>query len=112
MRFSAVPQRLNLIINHCTLSGIALNRCWAQLFLMKMQSKKRYEFKNQKEKDAWLNTSGASHLENSEDVFVKPIKWGLFEWNAENRYPIENAISLHEKEVNDIHLVCRPVAFL
>jgi hypothetical protein len=77
-----------------------------------MQSKKRYEFKNQKEMCFWLNTSGASHLGNSEDVFVKPIKWGLFEWNTENRYPIENAISLHEKEVNDIHLVCRPVAFL
>jgi hypothetical protein len=29
----AVPHTLNLIINHCTLSGIALNRCWAQLIL-------------------------------------------------------------------------------
>ena len=27
---------INLIINHCTPSGIALNRCWAQLNFIKM----------------------------------------------------------------------------
>jgi hypothetical protein len=32
LRLGAVPHITNLIINHCTLSGIALNRCWAQYF--------------------------------------------------------------------------------
>ena len=29
--FAYVPHSKNLIINHCTVSGITLNRCWAQL---------------------------------------------------------------------------------
>ena len=33
LRLGAVPHRLNSIINHCTFSGIALNRCWAQYFI-------------------------------------------------------------------------------
>jgi len=31
LRLGAVPHITNLIINHCTFNGIALNRCWAQL---------------------------------------------------------------------------------
>jgi hypothetical protein len=33
LRLGAVPHITNLIINHCTFSGIALNRCWAQYFI-------------------------------------------------------------------------------
>lgn len=31
LRLGVVPHSKNLIINHCTVSGITLNRCWAQL---------------------------------------------------------------------------------
>ena len=41
LRLGAVPHITNLIINHCTLSGIALNRCWAQYFIWSMTNKER-----------------------------------------------------------------------
>jgi hypothetical protein len=74
--------------------------------------KSRFEFKSKKEMLGWMNISGDSHLENPDDKFVKPIKWGLFRWNENSFYPIENAISIHDKEVLHNELVCRPVEFL
>ena len=77
-----------------------------------MKTKKRHEFRSDKEMKGWLNISGSSHLENPNDVFVRPTKWGLFKWNKENFYPLQNATSLHDEEVSHVELVCRPVAFL
>jgi hypothetical protein len=33
LQLGEVPHRINLIINHCAFSGIALNRCWVQYFI-------------------------------------------------------------------------------
>lgn len=76
-----------------------------------MKTMYRHEFKNQKDMIGWINTSGSSHIESSEDIFIRPVKWGLFRWNKENNYPINNAISLHDKEVTHNEYVCRPVEF-
>ena len=36
LRLGAVPHTQNLIINHFTLSGIALNRCYVPFFINKL----------------------------------------------------------------------------
>ena len=77
-----------------------------------MYIKLRHEFKKNSDFIGWINTSGQSHIINQYDIFIKPIKWGLFVWNENSSYPIENAISVHLKEVNHNNLVCRPIIFL
>lgn len=77
-----------------------------------MMQKKRFQFKNNADKKGWLNTTGASHIERADDIFIRPTNWGLFKWNAENKYPAESAISTHDTEVDDLMLVCRPIEFL
>ena len=72
----------------------------------------RFEFKSKKEMIGWVNLSGSSHLKNPDDKFAKPLKWGLFEWNENSFYPIEKAVSIHNKDVKHSKLVCRPVEFL
>lgn len=74
--------------------------------------KSRLEFKGKNEMIGWINLSGASHLETPDDKFAKHIKWGLFKWNDKSFYPVENAISIHNKYVEHNELVCRPVEFL
>jgi hypothetical protein len=80
-----------------------------------MRQQQRFEFKNSAQASGWINTSGASHLPNSTDIFVRPTVWGLFTWNKENSYPIESAVSLHREDVEQTHgqgkFVCRPVTF-
>jgi hypothetical protein len=62
LRLCAVPHSLNLFINHCTLSGIALNRCWAQYFLLDY-----VDCKKQKNEASWYKNKIRN--EKSEKIY-------------------------------------------
>ena len=78
-----------------------------------MKTKKRFEITSRDINNGWINISGNSHIPHPDDLFAKPILWGLFKWNNDaSFYKYENAVSIHKKEIQSDIYVCRPVMWL